>query len=46
MNKKNWKDLLICSCMLVAAVTLWITNNYNIEIAAIIAIVTLLWLSD
>jgi len=45
MSKKNWKDLLIALSMIGTSVFLFFNGQYTIEIAIIIALLTLWWLN-
>jgi hypothetical protein len=44
MSKKNWKDLLIGLSMIGTSVFLFFNGQYTMEIAIIIAALTLWWL--
>jgi len=45
MSKKNWRDLFVGSSMIVLSTYLFFNGQYTIEIAIILAILTLLWLT-
>ena len=44
MSKKNWKDLFIGLSVIVMSTFLFFNGQYTIEIALLIAILTLWWL--
>jgi len=44
MSKKNWKDLFIGLSMITASALLLFNGQYTVEIAILIAILTLWWL--
>ena len=44
MNKKNWKDLFIGVSLISLSIFLYFNSLYTIEIAILIAVLTLWWL--
>ena len=44
MNKKNWKDLFIGFSMACLSTFLFFNEMYTVEIAILLAILTLAWL--
>jgi hypothetical protein len=44
MSKKNWKDLLIGFSIILSSTFLFFNGQYTVEIAILIAILTLWWL--
>ena len=44
MSKKNWKDLFIGASVIAASTFLFFNGQYTIEIAMLIAVLTLWWL--
>ena len=44
MSKKNWKDLSIGLSMVIMSTFLFFNGQYTVEIAILIAILTLWWL--
>jgi hypothetical protein len=44
MSKKNWKDLFIGLSMITLSTYLFFSGQYTLEIAIILAILTLWWL--
>jgi len=44
MSKKNWKDLFIGLSIMIASTLLFFNGQYTMEIAILIAVLTLWWL--
>jgi hypothetical protein len=44
MHRKHWKDLVIGVSIIGLSMCLWFNDQYTLDIAMLIGILTLLWL--